>query len=203
VAHLRQLLALPVPHGHRDVPTTAGCWRARSSGGRRTPCQRDGAGVRTARTSRFTCSRTSEKHAFLTDSASEKRLGFSKRANGPGQRTTPVSGLSWPMRCVAALGRRGRRRGPRPVLRQRTTGLAALSLGCSYVGFEIDPRKSPPPTPGWRRRRVCHRPRNAAWCLRRGLDAWRRVWPRRLLSKLGTVCAIPGRMRRGIVEKDS
>jgi DNA modification methylase len=47
-----------------------------------------------------------------------------------------------PRRCVAALGRVG----PGvvvldPFSGSGTTGLAALALGCSYLGFEIDPEQ--------------------------------------------------------------
>jgi DNA modification methylase len=48
-----------------------------------------------------------------------------------------------PRRCVSALGRRGKDVVVLdPFSGSGTTGLAALSLGCSYLGFEIDPEQA-------------------------------------------------------------
>jgi len=45
-----------------------------------------------------------------------------------------------PRRCISALGRAGRDVVVLdPFSGSGTSGLAALSLGCSYLGFEIDP----------------------------------------------------------------
>jgi DNA modification methylase len=82
---------------------------------------------------------TSEKHAFLTDPPVKSVWEFSnERMPGPAHYSRfPVE---LPRRCVSALGRRGKDVVVfDPFSGSGTTGLAALSLGCSYVGFEIDP----------------------------------------------------------------
>jgi DNA modification methylase len=83
----------------------------------------------------------SEKHAFLTDPPVKSVWEFSnERMAGPAHYSRFP--LELPRRCVSALGRSG---GDVVVLDpfsgSGTTGLAALSLGCSYVGFEIDPEQ--------------------------------------------------------------
>jgi DNA modification methylase len=81
----------------------------------------------------------SEKHAFLTDPPVKSVWEFSnERMAGPAHYSRfPVE---LPRRCVSALGRRGKDvLVVDPFSGSGTTGLAALSLGCSYVGFEIDP----------------------------------------------------------------
>jgi DNA modification methylase len=84
---------------------------------------------------------TSEKHAFLTDPPVKSVWEFSnERMAGPAHYSRFP--LELPRRCVSALGRRGK--GVvvlDPFSGSGTTGLAALSLGCSYVGFEIDPEQ--------------------------------------------------------------
>ena len=137
---------------------------------------------------------TSEKHAFLTDPPVKSVWEFSnERMAGPAHYSRfPVE---LPRRCVSALGRRGEDVVVLdPFSGSGTTGLAALSLGCSYVGFEIDPEQvaasnarlaaaeglPPASLPGLAR-------------VRRG--AGRNVpvvGLGRLLSRLGTVCAFPG-----------
>ena len=82
---------------------------------------------------------TSERHAFLTDPPVKSVWEFSnERMAGPAHYSRfPVE---LPRRCVSALGRRGQDvLVLDPFSGSGTTGLAALSLGCSYVGFEIDP----------------------------------------------------------------
>jgi len=80
----------------------------------------------------------SEKHAFLADPPVKSVWEFSN---------TKIAGLAHysrfpvelPRRCIMALGRRGRDVVVLdPFSGSGTSGLAALSLGCSYVGFEID-----------------------------------------------------------------
>jgi DNA modification methylase len=83
----------------------------------------------------------SEKHAFLSGPPVKSVWEFaSERMTGPAHYSRFP--LELPLRCVSALGRRG---GDVVVLDpfsgSGTSGLAALSLGCSYVGFEIDPQQ--------------------------------------------------------------
>jgi DNA modification methylase len=82
---------------------------------------------------------TSEKHAFLTDPPVKSVWEFSnERMAGPAHYSRFPFEL--PRRCVSALGRRGKDVVVfDPFSGSGTTGLAALSLGCSYLGFEIDP----------------------------------------------------------------
>jgi len=84
---------------------------------------------------------TSEKHAFLTDPPVKSVWEFSnERMAGPAHYSRFP--LELPRRCVSALGRRGQDVVVLdPFSGSGTTGLAALSLGCSYVGFEIDPEQ--------------------------------------------------------------
>jgi DNA modification methylase len=83
----------------------------------------------------------SEKHAFLTDPPVKSVWEFSnERMAGPAHYSRFP--LELPRRCVSALGRRGADVVVLdPFSGSGTTGLAALSLGCSYVGFEIDPEQ--------------------------------------------------------------
>jgi hypothetical protein len=83
----------------------------------------------------------SEKHAFLTDPPVKSVWEFSnERIAGPAHYSRFP--LELPRRCVAALGRCGRDVVVLdPFSGSGTSGLAALSLGCSYVGFEIDPEQ--------------------------------------------------------------
>jgi DNA modification methylase len=82
-----------------------------------------------------------EKHAFLTsppvksvwDFSNEKIDGLAHFSRFP---------LELPRRCISALGRQGEDVVVLdPFSGSGTTGLAALELGCSYVGFEIDPEQ--------------------------------------------------------------
>ncbi|HEX3514696.1 MAG TPA: site-specific DNA-methyltransferase [Trebonia sp.] len=84
---------------------------------------------------------TSEKHAFLTDPPVKSVWEFSnERMAGPAHYSRFP--LELPRRCVSALGRHGKDVVVLdPFSGSGTTGLAALSLGCSYVGFEIDPEQ--------------------------------------------------------------
>jgi DNA modification methylase len=84
---------------------------------------------------------TSEKHAFLTDPPVKSVWEFSnERMTGPAHYSRFP--LELPRRCISALGRRGQDVVVLdPFSGSGTTGLAALSLGCSYVGFEIDPEQ--------------------------------------------------------------
>jgi DNA modification methylase len=81
----------------------------------------------------------SEKHAFLTSPPVKSVWEFSnERMSGPAHYSRFP--LELPRRCVSALGRSGDDVIVLdPFSGSGTTGLAALSLGCSYVGFEIDP----------------------------------------------------------------
>jgi len=82
---------------------------------------------------------TSEKHAFLTDPPVKSVWEFSnERMTGPAHYSRFP--LELPRRCVSSLGRHGKEVVVLdPFSGSGTSGLAALSLGCSYVGFEIDP----------------------------------------------------------------
>jgi DNA modification methylase len=136
---------------------------------------------------------TSEKHAFLTDPPVKSVWEFSnERMAGPAHYSRfPVE---LPRRCVAALGRRGQDVVVLdPFSGSGTTGLAALSLGCSYVGFEIDPAQVAAANARLAAAEGLPLAPLPAWCLRRGLDAMAPVVGLgRLLSKLGIVCAFPG-----------
>ncbi len=138
----------------------------------------------------------SEKHAFLTDPPVKSVWEFSnERMSGPAHYSRFP--LELPRRCVSALGRTGRDVVVLdPFSGSGTSGLAALSLGCSYIGFEIDPEQvaasnarlaaaeSLPPA---------LLPVPAVTCLRRGggsMAAVAGLGP--LLSWLGTVRAFPG-----------
>jgi DNA modification methylase len=81
----------------------------------------------------------SERHAFLTDPPVKSVWEFSnERMAGPAHYSRFP--LELPRRCVAALGRSGSDVVVLdPFSGSGTTGLAAISLGCSYIGFEIDP----------------------------------------------------------------
>ena len=83
----------------------------------------------------------SEKHTFLTDPPVKSVWEFSnERMAGPAHYSRFP--LELPRRCVAALGRSGDDVVVLdPFSGSGTSGLAALSLGCSYVGFEIDPEQ--------------------------------------------------------------
>jgi DNA modification methylase len=82
-----------------------------------------------------------EKHAFLTDPPVKSVWEFSnERMTGPAHYSRFP--LELPRRCVTALGRNGADVVVLdPFSGSGTSGLAALSLGCSYVGFEIDPEQ--------------------------------------------------------------
>ncbi|HEY1820507.1 MAG TPA: site-specific DNA-methyltransferase [Trebonia sp.] len=84
---------------------------------------------------------TSEKHTFLTDPPVKSVWEFSnERMAGPAHYSRFP--LELPRRCVSALGRQGKDVVVLdPFSGSGTSGLAALSLGCSYVGFEIDPEQ--------------------------------------------------------------
>jgi DNA modification methylase len=146
----------------------------------------------------------SEKHAFLTGPPVKSVWEFSnERMAGPAHYSRfPVE---LPRRCVSALGRRGKDVVVLdPFSGSGTTGLAALSLGCSYVGFEIDPAQVTasnarlaaaeglPPTslPGLA---------GSAWPGRNVTSCW--AWDA-IIQAAYHMC-IPGRRRRGIVEKDA
>jgi DNA modification methylase len=80
-----------------------------------------------------------ERHAFAVEPPirSVWEIGSERIAGTAHYSRFPVD---LPRRCVSALGRRG----PAvvvldPFSGSGTTGLAALALGCSYIGFEIDP----------------------------------------------------------------
>jgi DNA modification methylase len=83
----------------------------------------------------------SEKHAFRTDPPVRSVWEFSnERMAGPAHYSRFP--LELPRRCVEALGRSGADVVVLdPFSGSGTSGLAALSLGCSYVGFEIDPEQ--------------------------------------------------------------
>jgi DNA modification methylase len=83
----------------------------------------------------------SEKHAFRTSPPVKSVWEFSnERMAGPAHYSRFP--LELPRRCVAALGRTGADvLVLDPFSGSGTSGLAALSLGCSYVGFEIDPEQ--------------------------------------------------------------
>jgi DNA modification methylase len=82
-----------------------------------------------------------EKHAFRTDPPVRSVWEFSnERMAGPAHYSRFP--LELPRRCVEALGRCGSDVVVLdPFSGSGTSGLAALSLGCSYVGFEIDPEQ--------------------------------------------------------------
>lgn len=82
-----------------------------------------------------------ERHAFRTsppvksvwEFGNEKIEGLAHFSRFP---------LELPRRCIDALGRNGEDVVVLdPFSGSGTTGLAALSLGCSYLGFEIDPEQ--------------------------------------------------------------
>lgn len=84
----------------------------------------------------------SERHAFRTtppvksvwEFANEKIDGFTHYSRFP---------LELPRHCIDALGRTGKDViALDPFSGSGTTGLAALSLGCSYLGFEIDAQQA-------------------------------------------------------------
>ncbi len=83
----------------------------------------------------------SEKHEFLTSLPVKSVWEFSnERMTGPAHYSRFPFEL--PRRCVSALGRQGTDVVVLdPFSGSGTSGLAALSLGCSYVGFEIDPEQ--------------------------------------------------------------
>jgi DNA modification methylase len=83
----------------------------------------------------------SEKHAFLTNPPVKSVWEFSnERIAGPAHYSRFP--LELPRRCVSALGRCGHDVVVLdPFSGSGTSGLAAISLGCSYVGFEIDPEQ--------------------------------------------------------------
>jgi DNA modification methylase len=82
-----------------------------------------------------------EKHAFLTDPPVKSVWEFSnERMTGTAHYSRFP--LELPRRCVSALGRHGADVVVLdPFSGSGTSGLAAVSLGCSYVGFEIDPEQ--------------------------------------------------------------
>lgn len=82
-----------------------------------------------------------EKHAFRTEPPVKSVWEFSnERMTGPAHYSRFP--LELPRRCVSALGRCGKDVVVLdPFSGSGTSGLAALSLGCSYVGFEIDPEQ--------------------------------------------------------------
>ncbi len=76
--------------------------------------------------------------------AGQERLGVLERADDrAGALLAVPAGAAAALRLGprAAGGRRG---GARPLLRQRHLRAGRLSLGCSYVGFEIDPEQVTP-----------------------------------------------------------
>jgi DNA modification methylase len=81
----------------------------------------------------------SEKHSFLTDPPVKSVWEFpNERMAGPAHYSRFP--LELPRRCVSALGRCGTDVVVLdPFSGSGTSGLAAVSLGCSFVGFEIDP----------------------------------------------------------------
>ncbi|HET9079536.1 MAG TPA: site-specific DNA-methyltransferase [Trebonia sp.] len=150
---------------------------------------------------------TSEKHAFLTDPPVKSVWEFSnERMPGPAHYSRFP--LELPRRCVAALGRTGKDVVVLdPFSGSGTSGLAALSLGCSYLGFEIDAdqvtasnarlaaaenlRRQPLLRPVFSFG-VTARPGNQPVA---GLG--------QLLSRRGTMCAFPGGGGEGDVKKDA
>lgn len=80
-----------------------------------------------------------ERHAFRTSPPVKSVWEFgNEKIDGPAHFSRFP--LELPRRCLDALGRTG----PEvvvldPFSGSGTTGLAALELGCSYIGFEIDP----------------------------------------------------------------
>ena len=84
---------------------------------------------------------TAEKHAFRTNPPVKSVWEFSnERMAGPAHYSRFP--LELPRRCVSALGRTGKDIVVLdPFSGSGTSGLAALSLGCSYLGFEIDPEQ--------------------------------------------------------------
>lgn len=82
-----------------------------------------------------------ERHAFRVSPPVKSVWEFAnERIDGPAHYSRfPVE---LPRRCIEALGRAGEDVVVLdPFSGSGTTGLAALDLGCSYVGFEIDPEQ--------------------------------------------------------------
>jgi DNA modification methylase len=149
----------------------------------------------------------SEKHAFLTDPPVKSVWEFSnERMAGPAHYSRFP--LELPRRCVSALGRRGKDVVVLdPFSGSGTTGLAALSLGCSYVGFEIDPEQVA--ASNARLAAVEDLPLlSGAHLIRFVASAWRRAQCAGLLASgsyypLGTVCALSGGGGGDLVEKNA
>ena len=79
-----------------------------------------------------------EGHVFQTNPPVKSVWEFSnEKIDGPAHYSRFP--LELPRRCISALGRQGKETVVLdPFSGSGTTGLAALSLGCSYIGFEID-----------------------------------------------------------------
>jgi DNA modification methylase len=82
----------------------------------------------------------SERHAFQTNPPVRSVWEFPNEGAG-GVRHFSRFPTELPMRCIRAYGKAS----PEvivldPFSGSGTTGLAALALGCSYLGFEIDPQ---------------------------------------------------------------
>jgi hypothetical protein len=150
---------------------------------------------------------TSEKHAFLTDPPVKSVWEFSnERMAGPAHFSRFP--LELPRRCVSALGRRGKDVVVLdPFSGSGTTGLAALSLGCSYVGFEIDPEQVA--ASNARLAAAEDLPLLSVGFTRSGCFGvaagamWRVAGLGELLSRRGTVCAVPGGAGGDLVEKNA
>jgi DNA modification methylase len=82
-----------------------------------------------------------EKHSFRTAPPIKTIWEFSnEKIDGPAHFSRFPTEL--PKRCIGALGRSGEDVIVLdPFSGSGTTGMAALSLGCSYIGFEIDPEQ--------------------------------------------------------------
>jgi len=80
-----------------------------------------------------------ERHSFRTSPPVKSVWEFgNEKIDGPAHYSRFP--LELPRRCIEALGRNGEDVIVLdPFSGSGTTGLAALALGCSYVGFEIDP----------------------------------------------------------------
>lgn len=82
-----------------------------------------------------------EQHAFRTSPPVESVWEFgNEKISGPAHYSRFP--LELPRRCIEALGRTGKDVVVLdPFSGSGSTGLVALDLGCSYIGFEIDPEQ--------------------------------------------------------------